>query len=249
MNEISNQKKIKIGTYIDRCNFISDVFIQYYLNFFTHDEFHFFILDKNYDDVYSYLKSKNFNDSSFESVSNNHIGVHTLMSKQNSFVDELTSNGVIVIYVDIDEILYHIDLRNFIFQNKSNYIVPKGVVLIPNTDEEELNKNNKILNQRSYCVIDDLYHSKVTVLRENYIWSAGRHNKNNIPISDEIFLIDISKCCPQIMIENNIMSNNLYPSSTERYSITEVEKINKILNEWRTKITELPKKIRDSKLF
>jgi hypothetical protein len=45
------------------------------------------------------------------------------------------------------------------------------------------------------------------------------------------------------------MSNNLYPSSTERYSITEVEKINKILNEWRTKITELPKKIRDSKLF
>jgi hypothetical protein len=245
----NNYDKMKIGTYIDRCNFISDLFIQYYLNFFTHDEFYFFILDKNYDEVHRYLKSKNFNENSFESVSNNHIGVHTLLDKQNSFVDELTSNGIIVIYVDIDEILYHIDLRNFILQNKSNYIVPKGVVLIANTDEEELNKNNKILDQRSYCVIDDLYHSKVTVLREPYIWSAGRHNKNDIPISDEIFLIDISKCCSQIMIENNIMSNDLYPSSTERYSITEVEKINKILNEWRTKITELPKKIKDSKLF
>jgi hypothetical protein len=218
--------KLKIGTYIDRSNIISDIFINYYLKFFNHSEFHFLILDKNFDGVSDYLKTKGFSEDSFEMVKNSHIGVPVLLDKQNSFVDHFISKGLITIYVDIDEILYHTDLRNYI-----------------------INKDDKILNQRSFCVFDDEYHSKVTVLKSNYTWGGGRHNKNGNKISDDIFLIDIGKCCPIIMVNNNIISNNLYSKSTDRYSMTDEKKINDILNGWRNSLTKLPTYITDSKLF
>lgn len=249
MKKLTDEVKIKIGTYIDRINVISDIFINYYLNFFRNEEFHFFILDKNFDSVSNYLREKGFSDTSFESVSNSHIGVPILLNKQNSFVENYISQGFITLYVDIDEILYHTDLRNYIINNDSDFITPKGVVLIPHISEGVINKNDKILNQRSFCVFDDQYHSKVTVLKNNFTWSGGRHNKGGNKISDDIFLIDISKCCPMIMIDNNIFSNKLYPESTERYSTTDEMKINDILNGWRNSLTKLPDTIVSSKLF
>lgn len=249
MKKHTDDVKIKIGTYIDRSNIISDIFINYYLKFFNHGEFHFLILDKNFDGVSDYLKTKGFSEDSFEMVNNSHIGVPILLGKQNSFVDHFISKGFIVIYVDIDEILYHTDLRNYIINNDSDFITPKGAVIIPDITENIINKDIKLLNQRSFCVFDDEYHSKVTVLKSSYTWSGGRHNKNDNKISEDIFLIDIGKCCPMIMIENNIISNNLYSKSTDRYSMTEEIKINDILNGWRNSLTKLPTYITDSKLF
>jgi hypothetical protein len=241
--------KLKIGTYIDRSNIISDIFINYYLKFFNHNEFHFLILDKNFDGVSDYLKTKGFSEDSFEKVENSHIGVPILLKNQNSFVKKYTSEGFITVYVDIDEILYHSDLRNFIINNDYDFITPKGVVIIPHLNEDVINEKNKILDQRSFCVLNDEYHSKVTVLRKEIEWSGGRHNKNNNKIFDNIFLIDISKCCPKIMLDNNITSNHLYSKSTERYSMVDQKKIEDTLDGWRKRLTKLPDYIIDSKLF
>ena len=116
--------KLKIGTYIDRSNIISDIFINYYLKFFNHSEFHFLILDKNFDGVSDYLKTKGFSEDSFEMVKNSHIGVPVLLDKQNSFVDHFISKGLITIYVDIDEINWTIDdsrISNNNLYNNYNY--------------------------------------------------------------------------------------------------------------------------------
>jgi hypothetical protein len=51
------------------------------------------------------------------------------------------------------------------------------------------------------------------------------------------------------MVNNNIISNNLYSKSTDRYSMTDEKKINDILNDWRNSLTKLPEYITDSKLF
>lgn len=249
MKKCDGNIKIKIITYIDRSNLISDIFINYYLSFFENSEFYFLILDKNFNHVSNYLKNKGFTKNSFESVTNSNIGVPILLDKQNSIVEHFITEGFITIYVDIDEILFHPDLRNYIINNTTDFITPKGIVIIPNVGENIINKDDKILNQRFFCVYDDKYHSKVTVLKTKFEWEGGRHNKNNNKISDDIFLIDIGKCCPKIMLDNNITSNLLYPKLTDRYSTTNEDDINDILNKWRELLTKLPNFILDHKLF
>lgn len=249
MKENNTNLKIKIFTYIDRVNILSDIFIKYYTKFFTHNEFHFLILNKNYDSVSGYLKLNNFSENSFEMVENNHIGVPVLLPKQNELLNELISNGFIVVCVDIDEILFHHDLRNYILNSHQNYLTPKGIVIIPDQSENPIDSEKNILLQRKYCVMDDEFHSKVCVLKSKYEWSGGRHNKNSNPILDDIFLIDISKSCPKIMIENNIISNELYSKLTDRYSVMDKNFIDNILNRWRTRITTIPNYILKNNLF
>ena len=72
--------KLKIVTYIDRVNILSDIFIKYYTKFLKHEEFYFLILNTNYNEVSNYLKSKNFLESSFEMVYNDHIGIPKIIT-------------------------------------------------------------------------------------------------------------------------------------------------------------------------
>lgn len=246
---MKDNNKIKIITYIDRKNLLSEIFIKYYLNFFNHSEFHFLILDKNYELVSEYLKLKNFSDDNFEKVSNNYIGISTLLDKQNSLVEEFILNKFLIIYVDIDEILYHNNLREYILNTEEQLIAAKGIVIIPDVNEKIIDESLNILSQRKYCVIDDEHHSKVCVLKSNFKWSSGRHNKNGIKISNDIYLIDIGKCCPKIMLDNNIISNQLYEKKTERYSTVNENNIQNILNDWRKLLIEIPKYISETNLF
>jgi hypothetical protein len=246
---MKDNNKIKIVTYIDRKNIISEVFINYYLKFFNHNEFHFLILNKNYDSISEYLKSKKFSEDSFEIVTNDYIGMPTLLDKQNSTVNQLISNQFLVVYVDIDEILYHHNLRKYILNFEGDYIVAKGLVIIPNDDEEIIDDNKSILSQRKNCVIDDEYHSKVCILKSKFEWTGGRHNKNGNKTFNDIYLIDIGKCCPKIMLENNTVSNQLYKNKTERYSVTDENHIQNILNGWRKSLIKIPEYITDTNLF
>jgi len=240
--------KLKIITYIDRVNIFSDIFIKYYTKFFKHEEFYFLILNTNYNKVSNYLKSKNFLESSFEMVHNDHIGIPKIIEKQNSIVNYFVNNNYLVVYVDIDEIVYHHDLRNYLEIVSCN-TAPKGIVVIPDVNEKIIDKSLGILSQRSNCVFDDTYHSKTCILKSNFIWSGGRHNKNSTKISNDIFLIDIGKCCLNIMIENNKISNSLYPNGTERYFSTNKNLHENIFANWRKRITKLPNYILEKNLF
>jgi len=242
--------KIKVITYIDRSNILSDIFIKYYLNFFNPEEFYFLIVDSEFDSVSNYLISKKFTSENFKSVSNGYFGtVEEILKIQNETLNTFINQGYIVVYVDIDEIIYHHDLRNYILNNITDYITPSGIVLIPNSDEGYIDRNNKILNQRKYCIFDNTWHSKTCILNKKYTWSGGRHNKNLNKIFDDIFLIDIGRCCQQIILENNKTTNKIYKNVSFRYSTESEQIINTMVSKFLPTLKPLPEYILNTKLF
>jgi len=247
---IGTEQKIKIITYIDRSNILSDIFIKYYLNFFNSEEFYFLILDSQFDLVRDYLLSKKFTNENLKPVPNNHFGtVDQILKIQNETLNQFINQGYIVVYVDIDEIIYHHDLRNYILNNIIDYITPSGIVIIPNSSEGYIDPNDKILDQRKYCIFDNTWHSKTCVLNKKYTWSGGRHNKNSNKISDDIFLIDIGRCCQQIILENNKMTNKIYENVTFRYSTESKDLINTMVSKFLPTLKPLPEYILNTKLF
>jgi hypothetical protein len=245
-----NNKKIKVITYIDRFNVLSDTFINYYLNFFNSDEFHFLILDSEFSSVRDYLLSKNFSEKNFESVKNRYYGtVNDILSLQNEVLNRFLNQGFIVVYVDIDEIIYHHDLKNYILTNIKDYITPSGIILIPNQHEDHLNPDHKILDQRGYCIFDNTWYSKTCILNKKYVWSGGRHNKNTNKIYEDIFLIDIGKSCPKLMLENNKMTNKIYKNVSFKYSTENESVIEKMISKSVPLLKPLPNYITNKKLF
>jgi hypothetical protein len=247
---MGTEQKIKIITYIDRSNILSDIFIKYYLNFFKLEEFHFLILDSQFDLVSNYLLSNNFTSENFKSVSNNYFGTaDEILKTQNETLNEFIKKGYIVVYVDIDEIIYHHDLRNYILNNINDYITPSGIVLIPSLDEGHLDHNDKILNQRKYCIFDNKWHSKTCILNKKYTWSAGRHNKNLNNISEDIFLIDIGRSCPEIIRKNNELTRKIYKNVSFKYSTDQKYYIDSMISKFLPSLKPLPDYILNTKLF
>jgi hypothetical protein len=247
---MADNKKIKVITYIDRINILSDTFITYYLKFFNLDEFYFLILDSQFDLIRDYLLRKKFLSSSFEKVSNGYFGTTTdILDKQNKVTNRFLNDNFIVVYADIDEIIYHHDLRNYMLSNLKDYITPSGFVLIPNSDEQRLDPNRKILSQRKYCIFDNIWHSKTCILNKNYTWSPGRHNKNSNTISDDIFIIDIGRCCQNVILENNKTTNKIYNSVSHRYSTEDKFEIDKMVSRFLPTLKPLPKYILNTNLF
>jgi hypothetical protein len=163
MKDMKNLKPYVVITYIDRINEISDIFFKYYLSQFNIDEFYFLILDSNKDEILNHLTILGFNEYQYELVTNNFIGNPTLIDKQNKILSYFIEQGKTVIYVDIDEILYHNNIKEYLSKNYFDYLSPTGVVLIPEKNEDIINFNENVLGQINYCVMDNEYHSKVCV--------------------------------------------------------------------------------------
>jgi hypothetical protein len=247
---MTDNKKIKVITYIDRINILSDTFITYYLKFFNLDEFYFLILDSQFDIIRDYLLRKKFPSSSFEKVSNGYYGTTTdILDKQNKVTNRFLNDNFIVVYADIDEIIYHHDLRNYMLNNLKDYITPSGIVLIPNSNEQRLDPNRKILSQRKYCIFDNTFHAKTCILNKNYTWSSGRHNKNSNKISDGIFIIDIGRCCQNVILENNKTTNKIYNSVSHKYSMENKFEIDKMISGFLPRLKPLPEYILNTSLF
>ena len=243
-------KSFKVVTYIDRINSLSDIFISYYLKFFNKEEFCFLILDEEFETVSNYLLDFGFMSVNFKSVSNEYFGTdEDIIDLQNKEVNEFLDKDFIVVYADIDEIIYHHDLRNYILENLEDYITPTGIVIIPNLDESNLRTNDKLLNQRRYCIFDNVYHSKTCILNKTYTWTGGRHNKRSNRIYDDIFLIDIGRSCLETILENNKITNKIYKSVTPKYSTEEKRDIEKMIFDLIPRLKLLPGYILNTKLI
>ena len=247
---MGNSGKIKLITYIDRVNILSGIFIDYYLKFFKPEEFYFLVLDTEYTPISEYILSKGFQPQTLKKVSNKSFGkANEIIVVQNDITNKFINDGFIVVYVDIDEILYHHDLRNYILNKIMDYITPTGIVIIPNSNENDLNKNDKVLNQRKHCVYDNVYHSKTCVLNKPYTWSGGRHNKNTNKISDDIFLIDIGRSCKKMILENNQKTNQIYKNVSTKYSTENKNDVEGMVSKFLPGLKFLPEYILNTKLF
>ena len=87
----------------------------------------------------------------------------------------LLDTGVdVVIFLDRDEVLYHNNLMEVLQNFDEEVIRPRGIEVIQTADEDSLDVNKPICEQRSY-VRHYLSKSKACITRIPINWMVGRH--------------------------------------------------------------------------
>jgi hypothetical protein len=215
------EKKFRLITAIDRINYFSDNFIAYYKKWFLDEEFYFMVHEKNYESIKHYLFSKGFTETNIEKYNIFIFGEGHNVSNQNRIKTKFLNQGYIVVYADMDERIYHPDLRNYILNKDCEYIIPQGMQIVQTENESSLDFTRNIIEQRNKCVLDALWYSKVCILKKDFNWDHGRHNKpNRYNIDGNLYLVDVGKACKDFMIENNKISSKIYKKVMWRYKET-----------------------------
>lgn len=240
--------KFKLITFIDRINYFSNKFIDYYSHIFDKDEFLFITYDRFLSEIKPYIISMGFDSNNIRVVSNKFTyGLGEKVNFQNHILNEYIKNNYIVVYCDIDELIYIKEFKNYVLKTEKKIICPKGLMIIQNKDELPLDTNNPILTQRSYCVFDNAL-SKVSILKKKYLWGKGRHMgyDKHLKADENCFIVDIGRSCKKIIIENNIETNKIYKSFNNhfRYLNTNIDKLNKNYNKtYYNRLSKIPKNI------
>lgn len=244
------ETKFKLITHIDRINYFSDNFINYYKQFFLPEEFYFMVHNVNEEAIRSYLYSHGFTDNEIESFKISTYGWGDNIRRQNQVKSKFISLGFVVLYADQDERIFHPDLRNYIINNLKNWMAPTGISLMQHPNEPFLDKNKKILEQRNYCKLDVYWFSKTCILKRDYEWLPGRHNRpSQLQVDSNLYLVDVGKCCKNIMIENNIETSAIYNKVFWRYSTQQMMDFEKVFSEHKGNLIKLPSIIKESLLF
>lgn len=240
----------KLITAIDRINYFSDNFIAYYKRFFNPNEFHFLVHSTNAEKIKPYLYNHGFTDGEIEEYTIRSFGWGDNIKKQNEVKRRFIDGGCIVLYADQDERIFHPDLRNYILENLKTWIAPTGICLMQHDREPPLDKTKKVLEQRSYGKLDTYWFSKTCILKKDYEWLPGRHTRPpGLQIDPNIYLVDVGKLCKDFMIENNEESKKIYPRLFWRYGTKDKNAFQKVFNEHRGPLTQLPPIIKQSLLF
>lgn len=242
--------KFKLITHIDRINYISDNFIAYYKRFFREDEFYFLVHNVNSNHIRTYLNSHGFTTDQMMFYKTDRFGWGDNIKMQNDVKTKWLNEGYVVLYADPDERIFHPDLRTYIADNLTNWIVPTGVSLMQHDSEPPLDESKLVLEQRSYGKIDIYWFSKTCILAKDYEWLPGRHTKpHNKQIDPNVYLIDIGKMCKDFMLKNNEESKKIYKKLFWRYSTDKKDVFKNVFNEHKGNLEPLPKSIKDSLLF
>jgi hypothetical protein len=245
------ERKFRLITTIDRINYFSDSFISYYKKWFFDEEFYFMVHHKNYEDIKNYLFSHGFNNSNIQKYEITTFGEGHNVINQNSIKTKFIKEGYIVVYADIDEFIYHPDLRQYILNNCTDYIIPQGIQIIHAKGEPPLDFTKTVMEQRNTCIFDRTWYSKVCILKSDFKWDHGRHNKP-IPykVDSSIYLIDMGKVCKQFMIINNEISSKLYKKVMWRYKETNLSNIEReVYNKISIKTDAIPNEIKKANPF
>lgn len=217
---------IRLMTAIDRINYFSDNYIKYYKKWFHPEEFFFLVHHKNYDGIVEYLRSHGF--SSFEKYNVLTFGDGHNVGNQNRFKTEFINKGYRVVYSDIDERIYHPDLRNLILSFTEDFLIPTGMQIIQGSEEPPLDKARNVMEQRKWASVDITWYSKVCILNKDFKWDHGRHNKPLIFTPKEnLYLFDLGRVCKDMVLENNQKSVKIYNRVTSRYKELTIDRIEK----------------------
>ena len=235
--------KFKLLTHIDRVNYFSDGFIEYYKNLFDLEEFYFLIHSFNHKKILNYLISHGFNESQTILYKDVKYSRGNKKNIQYQKQKELIKQGYTVVYSSQDERIVHSDLKNYISNNLKDYMVPRGVVIIQHASESKLDVTKPLLSQRSYQIKNVSGRSKPQILKNEFKWDNGMHKiPKNAKIDENIYLVDIGKCCADIALENNIQSTAMYNTLPNYYDVCNLNTIKKLF--FRRNSKDLPEELK-----
>jgi len=198
-------RKIKILIQLDRVNWFSDTFIKYYLKFFNKNEL-FFLLETRFlseENLISYLKTKNFLDEEINIIPMKKTPVHIIERRNyvtdliNNLQKELLYDGGILISPDVDELVYHQNLRDLLETFNLPYLLPSPIDVVHNRkNEEDFNFEAPIFSQRNFYLnhkskVSSWYY-KPMIVREEIKWEVGKHTEDR-NVTPGLYLIHIGK--------------------------------------------------------
>lgn len=243
-NSKSIRNKFVLLTYLDRINLFSDIFIKHYKQIFDIQEFKFILHWKGEQELKDYLISHGFTQDNFliNGRSRKNFGYGEQTPRQNSLKSYFLSQGYTVVYADIDELIYHVDFKRFILQSPEKLFCARGIQIVQQPSDPYLDVTQPIFKQRTMgkCDVD---YSKVCVLKEDFFWTPGRHNKGGVPIQDSLWIFDIGRVCKRIMIENHRKNTELYQGIYPRYRICDMEELEQEYASWLKYVCPLPQDV------
>lgn len=222
-------RTIKIITHVDRINWFLHKWLDYHRSIFPDEVFHF-IIDENFIDANAlsdFLISKGFEASKINIVQFNNLPneYDARLEYSTLFVNnlqkELLTNFDVVIYLDIDELLYHEDILNVLNSFSSNFLTTNVIDVTHNMSKEpSFDFNKSVFSQRNYMNTSPTagWYKKPIITRIPVNWGHGKHTIDRIgfdPSPENIYIIHLGKIdfeFSNLLAKENIKMRGRYES-------------------------------------
>lgn len=207
-----------ISTFVNRYNFFLDKWLEWHTKFFAPEDIYIIYEKNDYFkfDLQGYLISKGLHKVHIVSI--DYFGYKDNINERIDniavFLTEFQANLLkkydVVCCIDVDEFLFHPNLKNVLQNFKEDYLTPFGIEVVQNLIfEKELDLNKTIISQRNYCSLNNPIskgtYSKPVIVRKELVWGAGKHhqNLNDAIMKEDLYLIHLNKVDFNQLIEIN----------------------------------------------
>ncbi len=247
-------RNIKIVVQIDRINYFSDIWLKYYTTFFKSENF-IFLFEERFIDCEVFKKY--LNDYNIDSE------LCTLFPLQNipfdasermgymttfmiNFVSEILDGNTVVIYPDIDELIYHKNLIELLQTFETNFLVTNPIDIIQKIGEEvEYISEKKLFEQRTFCLNNDnpisKWYKKNIVVKSKPDWKNGRHMEAET--TEGLYLIHLGKFDFEFLKKINLQNLSMYENQQiNQNGIIDNELYNWYLNQVN-ELTKIPEEL------
>jgi hypothetical protein len=208
-------RKVAIFTFIDRENEFLNKWIQYYRSVLPNAEL--IVLTDNKDIVSNLktLKSISVSDAS-DLKQNKYVRDKDVFNK---FQQLLLEDFDVVIYTDVDELIFHPELESLIDTFDQDYLTTIGFEII-DFEGTKIDWNKPILEQRKVGVYSDWY-DKPLIVRKPLLWEDGKHNKTTPKnFVDDLYLVHLNKVDIGFLSDLNAQNKQMYSNVLNHNSLT-----------------------------
>lgn len=233
-------RKVTVFTYIDRNSFFLDKWLEYYSSIFTQDELLILYKPMTDFDLYSYLDEKGLSEINVVEIDGNKQSFTQEKDLFNNFQKELLKSNDVVLYSDIDEIIFHPKLRDVINTFTFDYLTCTGFEIIQHKKEFGLYTDQPIMKQRSHGMFSDWY-NKPLIVQKPLEWTLGKHNFDTTKLFwKDLFLIHLNKVDFSILNELNIQNNELYKDVNKHNSLIDIDLLDHFETNLDPNLVKLP---------
>lgn len=248
-------RTVAISTFVNRHNFFLDKWLEWHVKFFAPEDIYIVFEKNNYFkfDLQSYLISNGLHKVKiipvdyFDYDKNINDRINNIASFLTKLQSDLLKKYDVVCCIDVDEFVFHPDLKNILQTFEEDYLTPHGIEIVQNlTFEGDLDLNKSIMPQRSYCANLDNHYSKGTyskpvIVRKELVWGAGKHHKNlqDAVMKKDLYLIHINKIDFNQLIKIN-NENIKSGGHSEHDSMDTMETLMRRLNQYSYYINYTP---------
>jgi hypothetical protein len=219
------KRKKVIFTLVDRDSPFLRIWVKYYSELLGQENIVIVYENVTGFDIYEWLENNGFNNITV--IENSHKnGKYTRGNHLfNDIQQQLFETNDVVVYADIDEIIFHPDLSNILETFETPYLTTTGFEIIHNCNfntyregesfmfepkkrtEQHIVINAPLFDQRKYGMFSHFY-DKPLILREPLHWdSGGKHNKGTTALKiDNLLLVHLNKMDFDLL--NNLNKQN-----------------------------------------